>query len=114
MPPPAKAMHERFYYLELLRLAGWIDRLPEDGAPIRLAIVPRSFDDLGLAGQPVIGLSPGAAFGTAKRWLPHRFAESAAQLAKEWNAAVVIFGSKDERAVAEAVGAGLKQRHTVV
>ena len=28
--------HERFYYLELLRRAQWIDSLPEDGAPIHL------------------------------------------------------------------------------
>ena len=105
-------VHERFYYLELLRRAGWLERLPEDGAPIRLAVTPRSFVDLGL--DRVIGLSPGAAFGTAKRWIPERFAESAAHLAKQWGAAVVIFGSKDERAVAEEVAEGLRKRGTTV
>jgi heptosyltransferase-2 len=102
-------VHERFYYLELLRRAGWIDKLPEDGAPIHLPTKPRPFTDLGIeAERPVIGLSPGAAFGSAKRWLPERFAESALELARHWNAAVVIFGSKDERPVAEQVERNLR------
>ena len=42
-------------------------------------------------------MSPGAAYGTAKRWLPERFAESANQVAGELGAAVAIFGSKNER-----------------
>ncbi|HEY3741485.1 MAG TPA: lipopolysaccharide heptosyltransferase II [Bryobacteraceae bacterium] len=103
--------HERFYYLELLRRAGWIDELPTDGAPIRLVATPRALTDHGIeAGRPVIGLSPGAAFGTAKRWLPERFAESASELAGQWDAAVVIFGSKDERPVADEVAAGIRAR----
>lgn len=103
--------HERFYYLELLRRAGWIEKLPEDGAPIHLATTPRAFTDHGIdAGRPVVGVSPGAAFGTAKRWLPERFAESASELARQWNAAVAIFGSKDERPVAEEVEAAVRAR----
>ena len=39
---------------------------------------------LGVAG-PVIGISPGAAYGDAKRWLPERFAESGRQLGRhDW------------------------------
>ena len=58
VPKPGEIpTHERYYYLELLRRAGWLDKLPEDGAPIHLPVTPRPFDDLG----PVIGLSPGAA-----------------------------------------------------
>ena len=105
--------HERFYYLELLRRARWIDRLPDDGARIHLSMPVRPFNDLGFEGA-VIGVSPGAAFGTAKRWLPERFGETAASLAKEWNAAVVIFGSKDERPAAEQVAEDLRARGTPV
>jgi heptosyltransferase II len=111
IPRPAPGeipAHERFYYLELLRRAGWIDGLPSDGAPIRLPIPPRSFSDVGLAGA-IIGISPGAAFGTAKRWLPERFADSAIRLATAWDASVAVFGSSSEREVAsqvaDAVGA---------
>jgi heptosyltransferase-2 len=105
--------HERYYYLELLRRVGWLDKLPEDGAPIHLPAFPLSFEDLGFEGD-VIGVSPGAAFGTAKRWLPDRFAEAADSLAKKWQASVVIFGSKDERPAAEQVADGLRARGTPV
>src|SRR5258708_14211029 len=59
-------LHERFYYLELLRRAGIIDTLPEndriqlDGAAAARVAGEARFRALGIDG-PVIGLSPGAA-----------------------------------------------------
>jgi heptosyltransferase II len=87
--------HERYYYLELLRRAGLIQSLPEVDA-IRLQ---------GLGGEQrnLIGMSPGAAYGTAKRWLPESFAASGVELARRMGAAVAVFGSKDERALCERV-----------
>ena len=32
---------------------------------------------------PVIGISPGAAYGNAKRWLPERFAEAPRMLPRD-------------------------------
>ncbi|HEY1756773.1 MAG TPA: lipopolysaccharide heptosyltransferase II [Bryobacteraceae bacterium] len=94
--------HERFYYLELLRRAGVIEKMPssqairlEGAAAAREAGAAR-FRELGFEGA-VIGVSPGAAYGTAKRWLPERFAEAAARVASTLGAGVAIFGSKDER-----------------
>jgi heptosyltransferase-2 len=89
--------HERFYYLELLRRAGLIERLP-DSPMIRLE-APKT------ERAKIVGVSPGAAYGTAKRWLPERFAEAAARLAKERGASIALFGSKDERSVCDAVAA---------
>jgi len=51
----------------------------------------------------VIGVSPGAAFGTAKQWLPERFAEVAGRVALESGASVAIFGSQSERDLCETV-----------
>ncbi len=89
--------HERFYYLELLRRAGLIDAIPESDE-IRL-------ERGNVKKTNTIGVSPGAAYGSAKRWLPERFAEAAARLAKERNASIALFGSKAERALCDQVAA---------
>ena len=106
VPKPGEIpRHESFYYLEMLRRAGIVDEMPQndsirlEGAPAARAAGLDRFRQLGL-GEIVIGVSPGAAYGTAKRWLPERFAESANQVASELGASVAIFGSKDERACA--------------
>ena len=102
--------HERFYYLELLRRAGIIAKMPVsdairlDGAAAAREAGAARFRELGFDGA-VIGVSPGAAYGTAKRWLPERFAEAAARVAGELGAGVAIFGSKDERELCSAVAA---------
>src|SRR5262249_20180883 len=83
--------HERFYYLELLRRAGLIEALPES-PEIRLG--QKRVMEKGA--NRVIGVSPGAAYGTAKRWLPERFAEAAAALADARGASIALFGTKSE------------------
>ena len=51
----------------------------------------------------LVGFSLGAAYGTAKRWLPERFAEVAARLADERGAQCVFIGSPSEASVADEV-----------
>ena len=100
--------HERFYYLELLRRAGILESMPAsdairlEGAPAAKEAGSARFRALGWSAN-VIGVSPGAAYGGAKRWLPERFAEAANRLAREWNAAVAVFGSNSERALCSEV-----------
>ena len=104
--------HERFYYLELLHRAGILDTLPEndrirlDGAPHARAAGLARFQELGM-GEIVVGMSPGAAYGTAKRWLPERFAEAASSVASKLGATVAIFGSKDERELCSTIAAAI-------
>ena len=100
--------HERFYYLEMLRRAGIIAALPEHNA-IRLDAAPQAraaglekFRALGL-GANVVGISPGAAYGSAKRWLPDRFAQAAQNVSEQIGGAVAIFGSLSERSLCEEV-----------
>jgi heptosyltransferase-2 len=97
-PPVDRARHERFYYLELLQRAGLVDSVPKDAA-IRLRhVTPRAVP------RPTVGISPGAAYGTAKRWLPERFADTAALLASKGTGSdVLVFGTKDEAGVCEEV-----------
>ena len=51
----------------------------------------------------MVGVSPGAAYGGAKRWLADRFAHAALRVAREHGAAVAIFGSAGERAICDTV-----------
>jgi heptosyltransferase-2 len=105
--------HQRYYYLELLRRAGLIERFPQP-APILLEGVAQAreagfaqLQALNVSG-PAIGVSPGAAYGNAKRWLPERFAEAAVQLARAGGFAVLVFGSPAERPLAESVAAAVR------
>jgi heptosyltransferase-2 len=104
--------HERFYYLELLRRAGMLERFPESDA-IRLDGIAQARVDgaaqlasLGITG-PVIGISPGAAYGDAKRWLPERFAE-VAQVLLPVCSTVLLFGSQAEHLLCDAVAASIR------
>ena len=94
--------HQRFYYLELLRRAGWIAETPEcadirlDGVEDAAEAGREGWRRRGLAEGPWIGVSPGAAYGTAKRWLPERFASAARLLAEKLDARIAIFGTSAE------------------
>jgi heptosyltransferase II len=111
VPAPGEIpAHQRFYYLELLKRAKLIEAYSLT-APIRLegaaaaAEQGRAWLNKAQMGEWVIGISPGAAYGGAKRWLPERFAMAAVQLAGEYGASVAIFGSKGEHEMCEAVRA---------
>jgi heptosyltransferase-2 len=109
--------HERFYYLELLRRAGMLERFPTvpaialDGADAARECGAQRLREMGIHAPPV-GISPGAAYGNAKRWLPERFAEVAARLGSAHETAVLVFGSAAERPLCEAVAAGIRAAGT--
>jgi heptosyltransferase-2 len=105
--------HERFYYLELLRRASLIERFPVFDS-IRLEGIDAArrggaehLVALGIA-TPAIGISPGAAYGNAKRWFPERFAEVARSFP---SASVLLFGSASERELCQSVAAQIPHSH---
>jgi len=107
--------HQRFYYLELLRRAGIIDQIPETSA---ICLEGRDaaaregvtlFKHMSLT-LPVVGVSPGAAFGSAKRWLPERFAQAAAEVARARSGSVALFGSTGERPLCADVAAAIEHQ----
>jgi heptosyltransferase-2 len=116
VPKPGEIpRHQRFYYLELLRRAGILDSLPAsdairlDGAEMAAGRGAARFAALGIA-LPVIGVSPGAAYGGAKRWLAEGFAETTARIAGEQAASVALFGSEAERPLCDAIAQSLRAR----
>jgi heptosyltransferase II len=102
--------HEEFYYVELLRRAGWIDSLPDESF-ITLKVSEssrlRAAEFLAQAGvRPNslrIAIGAGASYGSAKCWPPSRFAELANRLQSGSDADVILFGTAAEAAVTRAI-----------
>lgn len=53
--------------------------------------------------RPVLGINPGATYGSAKRWFPERFAEIASWFIKDTGGSVVVFGGLAETEIAEEI-----------
>ncbi len=108
--------HEQFYYLELLRRAGWIEQLPHHPS-ISLQVSPesrsRSEDTLVRAGaraqHPRVAIGAGASYGSAKCWPPEKFAAVANDLMERFDCDVILFGTPAEENVAQAIAVGMKR-----
>jgi heptosyltransferase-2 len=109
--------HEKFYYLELLRRAGWLDRLPEvEWIELKVPTEKRTHAEEILAaagarlGVTRIAVGAGASYGSAKCWPPERFAAALNKLTEERDADVILFGTAGEAAVSGAITASLKKK----
>jgi heptosyltransferase-2 len=109
--------HEKFYYLELLRRAGWLEALPE--LPwIELKVPPQKraaaekflLEQGARQGAKRIAVGAGASYGSAKCWPPERFAEALNQLAARFDADVVLFGTPGEAPVSAAIASGMQKQ----
>ena len=108
--------HEKFYYLELLRRAGWIASLPDEShivLNVSKASRCRAEEFLAKSGARPnslrIAIGAGASYGSAKCWPPSRFAEVANRLQSEIEADVILFGTAAEAAVTHAISSGLRR-----
>jgi heptosyltransferase-2 len=106
--------HERFYYLELLRRAGWIDALLDEPLITLYVSEPnrrRAGEFLVACGARQdslrIAIGAGASYGSAKCWAPSRFAELANRLRAQTDADVILFGTAREAAVTRAISSEL-------
>lgn len=108
--------HEKFYYLELLRRAGWLDRLPDDAyIPLRVsdAARQRAVQMLAEAGArpsaPRLAVGAGASYGSAKCWPPERFAKVINEFQSRSDVDVILFGTASESSVSNAIAAELRR-----
>ena len=51
--------------------------------------------------KPILGINPGASYGSSKRWYPIEFAKVAIELSKEYN--ILIFGGPNEVSFAKDI-----------
>lgn len=109
--------HESYYYLELLSRAGWIDRLPAvERIALSVSEVARSRGRqtlLAAGARPNaawIAFAPGAAYGSAKCWLPDRYAALADRMIDAADADVILFGAPQENEMASRIMGAMRNR----
>jgi heptosyltransferase-2 len=103
VPAGLRGRNQLYYYRAMLAAVGLDVSAPAEAS---LECPPdwRAEAD-GLLGPRTdwIGVSPGAHFGTAKRWPAERFAAVAQRLARETGAGVAVLGAASERPLADRI-----------
>lgn len=84
--------HQVQKYLKFVKAALNLKRADDE---LKLYFEPRKFD------APVLGLNPGASYGSAKRWYPAYFAQVALHFRDEFK--IMIFGGAGERDMCEQI-----------
>jgi heptosyltransferase-2 len=111
VPRPGGSMHQGAYYQHLTRELG-IDSGPLEPVltvpePVidaaRQLLVERGWQ----RSRPLVAFAPGAAYGTAKRWLPASVAQLAATLVHERGATCALVGSRADRETTAEIRAAL-------
>jgi heptosyltransferase-2 len=103
VPHNACELHHIFYYLNLLEQLGIKTEFSSPYIYLSLAERLSARELLKDARRPILGINPGAAYGSAKRWFPERFAEVANWFLKDTGGSVVIFGGKGEVDIAQEI-----------
>jgi heptosyltransferase-2 len=108
--------HQVEYYLNILRAMGWEAKTKDpslsvnkkDSESIQALLLSKGIG----ADDFLVGLSPGAIFGPAKRWPPERFAIVGDWAMERWGARIVLMGSPGEQTICSSVEQSL--RHAVL
>ncbi len=85
--------HLVIQYAKLALQNGNLDQ--NDIPPLKLYIAPKKTE------KKLLGINPGATYGSAKRWYPERFAEVAAYFKNGYD--IVIFGGPNEVKIANDI-----------
>lgn len=124
VPNRRHAVHQVEYYWNMLKPLG-LSGVASSPALCVTADEGRQLDGR-LAGAGVglsdivIGINPGSTYGSAKRWLPERFADVAQRLVRQLeqaenaHVAVVILGAKGEESLGRDIAAQIGGRSVVL
>ncbi|MCD6384267.1 lipopolysaccharide heptosyltransferase II [Candidatus Sumerlaeota bacterium] len=111
-------VHQVEYYLNLLRPICDVDNAERNLVlPVNEQVAKEVKEfllnrDIDLQrNRPLIGINPGAFYGSAKRWLPERYAVVADYIQQKHNATVIVTGIAQERPIAEEVISGTKSKN---
>ena len=102
-----KQLHHTRYYLTML------ERLGISGGDGKLSLnlttAEQDWASSVLKTQNVIAVNPGAAYGSAKRWFPERFAQVADTLAQKYQSTIVLTGGPAEIEIGQDIQAFMQQ-----
>lgn len=112
-PPDYQKKHLVLSYLDLLKPLGI-----KSSSPSLELMISREEKENALAkvqsllgpGQLVIGLNPGAAYGSAKCWPPASFRTLIQKLLQEPKISILVFGDQTQRALVQDITAGFATR----
>jgi heptosyltransferase II len=124
--PAVRSVHQVYYYLGILAGVGLFPNRSWNNHEYRPSIsIAVSKEDQaaaasllrseGISGAPpLVGINPGAAYGSAKRWFSDRYSQLADQLVERYKVRILLFGSAGERLISERVAQGMKNPATVL
>jgi len=112
MAPRLKQIHEIDYYLGILAAVG----LKLDGRDLMLRLTERERSRAReilrkqhiTRGDTLVGVSPGATFGSAKRWPPERYGALCDKIYESHGVRIIIFGGPGEEATGRRVSEAMK------
>lgn len=124
VPDRAALMHQVGYYWNLLKPLGLAGEPSAPALAVSAGEEGAMESKLASAGigpaDVVIGVNPGSTYGSAKRWLPERFAEAARRLVERVRkdegkeAAVMILGAKGEESLGNTIAALVEVKSVVL
>lgn len=123
-PDPAALVHQVHYYWDLLKPLGVTGSPSVPALAVsenEIRAMDERFGELGIGRDDlIVGVNPGSTYGSAKRWLPERYAEAALRVCRRLEeqqgrpVSVVILGAKGEEELGHAVADRLTVRSAVL
>jgi heptosyltransferase-2 len=115
IPAALRGRSQVYYYRNLLADLGLrVSASPDASLSCPEEWRAQAAERLGDEATTWIGLNPGAAYGTAKRWPPARYAALGDLLRRETGAGIAIIGAAAERALGDRIAEGMSSRPRVL